>query len=129
MTARTRKRDLRTRVTYLIHERVRTYAAAHQLTVYQAAERLVLLGLDSTSATNSAADDTAHQSLTQLAAKVDVLAALVDRAIFGALVAYAYARYGALDGLTGDARQARDRELLEAGQDAYRRQRNQALEK
>ncbi|MFK2931890.1 hypothetical protein [Dyella agri] len=128
MTEKTRKRDLRTRVTYVIHERVRTYAAAHQVTVYQATERLVLLGLDWTGAPTKDADIALPESIGQLAARIDVLAALADRALFGAFVAYTYARYAALESLTGDARQTRDRELLEAGQETYHRQRTQALE-
>lgn len=128
MISRTRKRDLRTRVTFSVHERVRNYAIAHQLTVYQAAERLVLLGLDAIGGPAKGTDGALLDAVGQLAARFDVLAAFTDRALFGAFVAYSYARHSALDGLTGDARQSRDRALIEAGQEAYQRQRNQALE-
>jgi len=129
VTVRTRKRDLRTRVTYPVHERVRIFAAAQQMTVYQATERLVLLGLDSTGSILKGADRALPDAIEQFAAKLDVLVSLTDRAVFGALVGYAYARAAALDELVGDARLNRDRALLEAGQEAYQRQLNQAMEK
>lgn len=129
MIGRKLRRDLRTRVPAHIYDRVEVYAAAHTITVYEAVERLVLVGLDAAgSATGAQQPDSGLAGpVAQLVAKVDLLASLTDRAVFAGMVAYSYARNAALKGLEGDERVNQDRSILATGQDAYTRQRSRAL--
>lgn len=126
MTTKSRKRDLRTRVAQSTFEQVRRYAAAHQLTPYAAAERLVLIGLDGDGKANEA-QAAITSSLDQLAARMDTLAALTDRALFGAMVAYACIRHATVAGLDTEQRQALEQTIGQAADSAYQRQRAKAL--
>lgn len=126
MTAKTRKRDLRTRVALGTFDQVRRYAAAHGITQYAAAERLVLLGLDAANTTTEA-DAAVKALLDQLAAKMELLGALADRSLHGATVGYAYARHLALANLDTEQRQALDLAIAQAAEGAYQRQRAKAL--
>jgi len=126
VTTKMRKRDLRTRVTYPTFDRVRVFAAAHQLTTYAAIERLVLLGLDTVNAVATNDAEITH-SFSQLLARVELLTALVDRGLFSSVVAFAYARHAALGALEGDARQTLDQALTQNAEGAYLRQRSKAL--
>ncbi|WP_158755825.1 hypothetical protein [Dyella sp. S184] len=126
MTAKVRKRDLRTRVTYPTFDRVRTFALAHELTTYGAIERLVLLGLDAVNAT-ATIDTNITNSIDQLSARIELLTALVDRSLFSSVVAFAYARHAALGLLDGDPRQTLDNALTQNAESAYHRQRSKAL--
>lgn len=126
MTVKARKRDLRTRVAVATFDQVRRYAAAHGITQYAAAERLVLHGLDATN-TTAEADAAVKAALEQLAAKAELLAALIDRSLFGAMVGYAYARHVALGSLDGEQRQALDQAIAQVADGAYQRQRAKAL--
>ena len=126
MTAKSRKRDLRTRVSLTTFDQVRRYSAAHAITQYAAAERLVLQGLDAANAT-AATDDAMRATLDQLAARVEQLTALVDRSLFGAMMGYAYARHIALANLDAEQRQALDLATTKAAERAHQRQRAKAL--
>ena len=55
MTAKLRKRDLRTRVTEPTYRAVERYAVAHALTPYAATERLLMLGVNALSHGDEAA--------------------------------------------------------------------------
>jgi hypothetical protein len=125
-SVKARKYDLRTRVPQATHDQVRRFAAAHQLTVYAAAERLVLLGLDTLSNATTT-DDATRQALAHLTGKVDVLSALTDRALFGAMVAYSYARHTVVSSLDAAQRQALDQSLAQSAEAAHRRQRAKVL--
>jgi hypothetical protein len=126
VTRKVRKRDLRTRVPYPTFDRVRTFAAAHQLTTYAAVERLVLLGLDAGNAATQAESEIAD-GIRQLSARADLITALTDRALFCSVVAFAYARHVAIGSLEGDSRQALDHALTQYADGAYERQRSKAL--
>jgi hypothetical protein len=126
VTTKTRKRDLRTRVALATYDHVRRYAAAHGITQYAAAERLVLQGLDATN-TSAEADAAVKTALDQLAAKTELLAALTERALHSATAGYVYARHGALTNLDGAQRQTLDQTLTQAVDDANQRQRAKAL--
>ena len=126
MTTNIRKRDLRTRVAHATFDQVRRYATAHQITPYAAAERLVVLGLD-VIANTTATDAATRQALDHLAGKVDVLAALTDRALFGAMIGYTYARHVAVGSLDATQRQALDQAIAHAAESAYQRQRAKVL--
>jgi hypothetical protein len=126
VTSKIRKRDLRTRVANTVFDQVRRYAAAQQLTIYAATERVVLLGLDAIG--NATATDTAtRQALDHLAAKVDVLAAMTDRALHGAVVGYAYARHAVVGALDAAQRQVLDQAIAQVAEGAYARQRAKVL--
>jgi hypothetical protein len=126
VTAKVRKRDLRTRVTYSTFDRVKTFAVANQLTTYAAIERLVLLGLDAGStATNFEAE--IADGIRQLSARIDLITALTDRALFCSVIAFAYARHVAISSLEGDSHQALDHTLTQYADGAYARQRSKAL--
>ena len=121
MTTKTRKHDLRTRVTQSTLDQVRRYAAAQKLTSYAAAERLVMLGLETLS-NATGIDAVIQQTLDCLIAKVDLLSGLTDRTLFSATVAYVYARHVAIDALDGTQRQALDQALTRSAESAYQRQ-------
>lgn len=123
------KCDLRTRVTGKTYERVRVYAAAQELSVYQATERLILQGLEARHAVAKPIDGELRDAVFQLSARIEILSAMADRAVFGAFVNYSYARHAALSGLSDEMRQTRDKALLDAGQEAYQRQLKKILEK
>lgn len=121
MTMPVRRRELHTRVSDPVHAQICRYATAHQLTVYAAAERLILVALDALAATETT-DNTVRDTLAQLVAKAEIVSAVADRALYGAMIGYAYARSAALRGAAPDERAERDKELVSAGEAAYRRQ-------
>lgn len=121
MTTFIRRRELHTRVTDAAYDQIRRYAAARNLTVYAAAERLVLVALEAVNASRTT-DDAVKDALAQLVARVEITAAVADRALYGAMVGYAFSRAAALRGLATGERSERDKELVAIGEAAYRRQ-------
>jgi hypothetical protein len=126
VTAKTRKFDLRTRVTQPVHDQVRRFAVSRQLTEYAAAEQLVMLGLDTLGNTTTSDAETRH-ALNHLAAKMDLLSGLVDRTLFGAMIGYTYARHVAVGPLDAMQRQTLDQTIAQSAEGAYRRQRAKVL--
>lgn len=120
-----RKRDIRTRVPQAVYVRVATFASSKNISNYQAAERLILLGLAST---ESAPEEKLFAATESLSARLDEVLKLVDRSAFGAFVSYAYARAAALGQLTGEARDIQDKKLLQIGSEAFNNQINKAFE-
>ncbi len=106
---------------------IRRYAEARGLTRYQALSRVIEAGLgaviDAPVAGGSNAGDDAMAAFD---ARLGVIEALLDRSLFTASAAYAYARRAALRG-DGDADRI-DSVTGEAAQAAYRRQRALAAE-
>ena len=92
---------------------------------YQAAIRALETGLGVLvgSAHLSAADDEVADGLGELLARAARLEAMIDRTLFTASAAYAYARRGVVRSET-DSKM--DQLIAEAAQDAYRRQRDLA---
>jgi hypothetical protein len=97
VTTPLRRRELHTRVSEPVYSQIRRYAAAQQLTLYAAAERLLLVALDAVTATETT-DHTVRDTLAQLVAKAEIVSAVADRALYGAMIGYAYARSAALRG-------------------------------
>jgi hypothetical protein len=106
---------------------IRRYAEARGLTRYQALSRVIEAGLgavvDAPLACGSNAGDVA---MAAFEVRLGVIEALLDRSLFTASAAYAYARRAALRG-DGDADRT-DSVTGEAAQAAYRRQRALAAE-
>jgi hypothetical protein len=107
---------------------IRRYAEARGLTRYQALSRVIEAGLGAVAdgqamgGSSNAGDDV----MAALEARLGVIEALLDRSLFTASAAYAYARRAALRG-DGDANHT-DSVTGEAAQAAYRRQRALAAE-
>ena len=105
---------------------IRRFAEQRGLTRYQALSRVIEAGLgavnDAPISGGSAGDD----AMAALEARLGVIEALLDRSLFTASAAYAYARRAALRG-DGDADRS-DSVTGEAAQAAYRRQRALAAE-
>lgn len=126
MTAKLRKRDLRTRVTEPTYRAVERYATAHKLTPYAATERLLELGVNALSHGDEAATRL-QSSLDSLDGRLVELTKLTDRTLYSAAVAYAYARHAAMGNVPETKRDELDKDIAQDGQSAYRRQRDQAL--
>jgi hypothetical protein len=106
---------------------IRRYAEARGLTRYQALSRVIEAGLGAIADTpvarrGSAGDD----AMTGFDARLRAIEALLDRSLFTASAAYAYARRAALRG-DSDADRT-DSMIGEAAHSAYRRQRALAAE-
>lgn len=106
---------------------IRRYAEARGLTRYQALSRVIEAGLGAVAdapcaGRGSAGDD----AMAGFEARLGMLEALLDRSLFTASAAYAYARRAALRG-DGDADRT-DSMIGEAAHSAYRRQRALAAE-
>jgi hypothetical protein len=111
-----------------VHEQVRVYAVAHGVTVYEATERLVVIGLDgAVKPQKPELDSSLHSMVAQITAKTDLLTALTDRALYTCVLAYAYARHAGLSALDGDQRQTLDNSIVQTAEGAYMRQRAKAL--
>lgn len=106
---------------------IRRYAEARGLTRYQALSRVIEAGLgvvaDAPDAGRGSAGDDA---MAGFEARLGMIEALLDRSLFTASAAYAYARRAALRG-DGDADRT-DSMIGEAAHSAYRRQRALAAE-
>lgn len=106
---------------------IRRYAEARGLTRYQALSRVIEAGLgavaDAPVAVSGSAGETA---MAGFEARLGAIEALLDRSLFTASAAYAYARRAALRG-DGDADRT-DSMIGEAAHSAYRRQRALAAE-
>lgn len=126
MTAKVRKRDLRTRVTELTYRAVERYATAHALSLYAATEQLLMLGVSGLNYENEAGARL-QSILDSVDGRLSELVKLTDRTLYSATVAYAYARHGAVSHLPDTQREALEPEIAADGQAAYRRQRDQAL--
>lgn len=126
MTAKLRKRDLRTRVTEPTYRAVERYATAHKLTPYAATERLLMLGVNALSHGDEAAARL-QSTLDSLDGRLGELAKLTDRTLYSAAIAYAYARHAVTGSLPETKRDELDQDIAAEGQSAYRRQRDQAL--
>lgn len=110
---------------------IRHIAEVRGLTRYQALARVIETGLTSImnmhpSASERVADLADDPALAALEARLAVIEALLDRSLFTASAAYAYARRAALRG-DSDADRA-DSAMGEAAQAAYKRQRALAAE-
>ncbi len=107
---------------------IRRYAEARGLTRYQALSRVIEAGLGAVADAPIAGGGTAGDDVVMAAfeARLAMLEALLDRSLFTASAAYAYARGAALRG-DGDADRT-DSMTGEAAQAAYRRQRALAAE-
>lgn len=107
---------------------IRRYAEARGLTRYQALSRVIEAGLGAvadgpmTGGGSSVGDDV----MAAFDARLGLIEALLDRSLFTASAAYAYARRAALRG-DGDADRT-DSMIGEAAHSAYRRQRALAAE-
>lgn len=106
---------------------IRRYAEARGLTRYQALSRVIEAGLGAVAdapdeGRGSAGDD----AMAGFEARLGVIEALLDRSLFTASAAYAYARRAALRG-DSDADRT-DSMIGEAAHSAYRRQRALAAE-
>jgi len=106
---------------------IRRFAEKRGLTRYQALSRVIEAGLGAVAdapvaGRGSAGDD----AMAGFEARLGVIEALLDRSLFTASAAYAYARRAALRG-DGDANHT-DSVTGEAAQAAYRRQRALAAE-
>ncbi|WP_439538207.1 hypothetical protein [Sphingomonas sp.] len=107
---------------------IRRFAEKRGLTRYQALSRVIEAGLGAvadgqeTGGVSTAGDD----AMAAFEARLGVIEALLDRSLFTASAAYAYARRAALRG-DGDADRT-DSVTGEAAQAAYRRQRALAAE-
>jgi hypothetical protein len=106
---------------------IRRYAEARGLTRYQALSRVIEAGLGAVAHAPMAGSVNAGDDvMAALEARLGVIEALLDRSLFTASAAYAYARRAALRG-DGDANHT-DSVTGEAAQAAYRRQRALAAE-
>ncbi|MBU6394098.1 MAG: hypothetical protein KGQ75_05975 [Sphingomonadales bacterium] len=106
---------------------IRRYAEARGLTRYQALTRVIEAGLGAVSdAPMVLGNANSVDAMTAFEARLGVIEALLDRSLFTASAAYAYARRAALRG-DGDADRT-DSITGEAAQAAYRRQRALAAE-
>lgn len=110
---------------------IRHIAEVRGLTRYQALARVIETGLTSImnlhpSASERVTDPVNDAALSALDARLGVIEALLDRSLFTASAAYAYARRAALRG-DSDAERT-DSAMGEAAQAAYRRQRVLAAE-
>ena len=107
---------------------IRRFAEQRGLTRYQALSRVIEAGLgavadgQATASGSSAGDDV----MAAFEARLGVIEALLDRSLFTASAAYAYARRAALRG-DSDADRT-DSVIGEAAHSAYRRQRALAAE-
>lgn len=101
---------------------IRRYAEARGLTRYQALSRVIEAGLGAViDAPMAAGSHPGDDVMAAFDARLGVIEALLDRSLFTASAAYAYARRAALRG-DGDADRT-DSVTGEAAQAAYRRQR------
>ncbi|WP_033926128.1 hypothetical protein [Sphingomonas sp. 35-24ZXX] len=106
---------------------IRRYAEARGLTRYQALSRVIEAGLSAViDAPMAAGSNAGDDVMAAFDARLGVIEALLDRSLFTASAAYAYARRAALRG-DGDADRT-DSVTGEAAQAAYRRQRALAAE-
>lgn len=106
---------------------IRRYAEARGLTRYQALSRVIEAGLGAVVAAPIAGGgNVGDDVMAAFEARLGVIEALLDRSLFTASAAYAYARRAALRG-DGDADRT-DSVTGEAAQAAYRRQRALAAE-
>ena len=106
---------------------IRRYAEARGLTRYQALSRVIEAGLGAvTDAPMHGGSAANMDAMAAFEARLGVIEALLDRSLFTASAAYAYARRAALRG-DGDADRT-DSVTGEAAQAAYRRQRALAAE-
>lgn len=107
---------------------IRRYAEARGLTRYQALSRVIEAGLGAVADGPIAGGGNAPNmdAIASFEARLGVIEALLDRSLFTASAAYAYARRAALRG-DGDPNNT-DSVTGEAAQAAYRRQRALAAE-
>lgn len=107
---------------------IRRYAEARGLTRYQALSRVIEAGLGAVADVPIASGGNASNmdAIASFEARLGAIEALLDRSLFTASAAYAYARRAALRG-DGDADRT-DSVTGEAAQAAYRRQRALAAE-
>jgi hypothetical protein len=106
---------------------IRRYAEARGLTRYQALSRVIEAGLGAVADAPDAGRGNARDDvMAAFDARLGVIEALLDRSLFTASAAYAYARRAALRG-DGDADRT-DSMVGEAAHSAYRRQRALAAE-
>lgn len=106
---------------------IRRYAEARGLTRYQALSRVIEAGLGAVTDAPMPGGSAANMdAMAAFEARLGVIEALLDRSLFTASAAYAYARRAALRG-DGDADRT-DSVTGEAAQAAYRRQRALAAE-
>lgn len=106
---------------------IRRYAEARGLTRYQALSRVIEAGLGAViDAPMAGGCNAGDDVMAAFDARLGVIEALLDRSLFTASAAYAYARRAALRG-DGDADRT-DSVTGEAAQAAYRRQRALAAE-
>lgn len=107
---------------------IRRYAEARGLTRYQALSRVIEAGLGVVADGQIAGSGSAPNmdAIASFEARLGVIEALLDRSLFTASAAYAYARRAALRG-DGDTDRT-DSVTGEAAQAAYRRQRALAAE-
>ena len=106
---------------------IRRYAEARGLTRYQALSRVIEAGLGAVAdAPVTGGSNAGDDALAAFEARLGVIEALLDRSLFTASAAYAYARRAALRGDSDPNRT--DSVTGEAAQAAYRRQRALAAE-
>lgn len=106
---------------------IRRYAEARGLTRYQALSRVIEAGLGAVADAPMHGGSAANMdAMAAFEARLGVIEALLDRSLFTASAAYAYARRAALRG-DGDPDRT-DSVTGEAAQAAYRRQRALAAE-
>ena len=107
---------------------IRRYAEARGLTRYQALSRVIEAGLGAVAdgPMTGGGGNADNDAMAAFEARLGVIEALLDRSLFTASAAYAYARRAALRG-DGDADRT-DSVTGEAAQAAYRRQRALAAE-
>lgn len=106
---------------------IRRYAEARGLTRYQALSRVIEAGLGAVAdAPDAGRGSAGDDAMAGFEARLGVIEALLDRSLFTASAAYAYARRAALRG-DGDADRT-DSMIGEAAHSAYRRQRALAAE-
>jgi len=106
---------------------IRRYAEARGLTRYQALSRVIEAGLGAVAdAPVAARGNAGDDAMAGFEARLCAIEALLDRSLFTASAAYAYARRAALRG-DSDADRT-DSMIGEAAHSAYRRQRALAAE-
>ncbi|MET4133379.1 hypothetical protein ABIE62_002527 [Porphyrobacter sp. MBR-155] len=107
---------------------IRRYAEARGLTRYQALSRVIEAGLGAVAdaQTMAVSGNAGDDVMAAFEARLGVIEALLDRSLFTASAAYAYARRAALRG-DGDADRTGSM-IGEAAHSAYRRQRALAAE-
>jgi hypothetical protein len=106
---------------------IRWYAEARGLTRYQALSRVIEAGLGAVAdAPDAGRGSAGDDAMAGFEARLGMIEALLDRSLFTASAAYAYARRAALRG-DSDADRT-DSMIGEAAHSAYRRQRALAAE-